>query len=152
MRRGLLLAIVAMSAVSPGLAEATQMDITAANIFLVPSDAVRLTLDGIAADPRHAPEITAVGVKVAPDQAVAIESAAVAAYPSRAEEIRLAVATDRTRREAGFAAMPREVVAPSSGEMITEPSAFARSWIGSWGAGNMNKPSGHESIGAVGVR
>src|SRR2546428_3257143 len=79
--------------------------ITATNIFLLPDQAVSLTLQGIAADRMHAAEITAAAVTAAPDQEAAIESAAVAAAPERAADIRQAVAIARAPRERGGSAL-----------------------------------------------
>lgn len=95
-----------------------------------------LTLDGIAADPDHAPQITAAAVTSAPDQAIAIESAALSVAPDRAAEIRRAVLLARAQSDVGVSALPQEVAAPPRGEEIPELSSFTHQYIYGWWAGN----------------
>ena len=134
---GLVVAAL-VAATGCAMIERPQMDVvTATNIFLLPEQAVSLTLQGIAADRTHAPEITAAAVTAAPDQEVAIESAALAAAPERAAEIRQAVAIARAQRDLGVSALPQAVAAPApreaQREVVSNPSTFTSQFInGYW--------------------
>jgi len=135
---GLVVAAL-VAATGCAMIERPQMDVvTATSIFLLPEQAVSLTLQGIAADRTHAPEITAAAVTAAPDQEVAIESAALAAAPERAAQIKQAVA----------APAPRE----AQREVVANPSTFTSQFINGYGPNNTFRPRlRNDSGGAEGT-
>lgn len=137
---GVLLAATGCATTAPP----RQDVVTATNIFLLPHQAVNLTLAGIAADPDNAPQITAAAVTAAPDKAAAIESAAVTVAPHRAAEIRRAVLLARTQGDVGVSALPQEVAAPQRRQAepseITEPSSFTHQFINGWWSGSNFRP------------
>ena len=135
---GLVVAAL-VAATGCAMIERPQMDVvTATSIFLLPEQAVSLTLQGIAADRTHAPEITAAAVTAAPDQEVAIESAALAAAPERAAQIKQAVA----------APAPRE----AQREVVANPSTFTSQFINGYGLNNTFRPRlRNDSGGAEGT-